>query len=168
MLKQILLGEFLHEAENTRKLLNAIPDSALDYRPQPYLWSIAELASHIAGIYDWYEPTYLQDSFDLATYQYDTGDISKAINIVQKFEENVVKAQKAIENSDESTYSNDWTLKSGDQVFVGPMPKTMMIRAFLCSHLYHHRGELIAYLRVTGNNVPGLYGPSYEEFHGKM
>ena len=28
MIKQALLGEFLHEAENTRKLLKAIPDSA--------------------------------------------------------------------------------------------------------------------------------------------
>ena len=33
MIVQSLLGEFLYEAENTRKLLQAIPDSALDYKP---------------------------------------------------------------------------------------------------------------------------------------
>ena len=33
MIKQALLGEFLHEAENTRKILQAIPDSALDWKP---------------------------------------------------------------------------------------------------------------------------------------
>jgi hypothetical protein len=43
MIKQALLGEFLHEAENTRKLLQAIPDSALDWKPsektgQPVSW----------------------------------------------------------------------------------------------------------------------------------
>jgi len=43
MLVQSLLGEFLHEAENTRKLLNAIPDSALDWKPsektgRPHNW----------------------------------------------------------------------------------------------------------------------------------
>ncbi len=45
MIKQALLGEFLHEAENRRKLLQAIPDTALDYRPQPHLWSYAQNTS---------------------------------------------------------------------------------------------------------------------------
>lgn len=163
MIKQGLLSEFEYEAENTRKLLNAIPDSALDYRPQPHLWSIAELASHVAEIYNWYDDTYNTDSFNFAGYQYDKGDITKASTIVGKFEENVAKAKEAILKSDEATYFNDWALMFGDQVAVGPMPKMAMIRSFLNNHLYHHRGELIAHLRVTGNKVPGLYGPTYEE-----
>jgi uncharacterized damage-inducible protein DinB len=52
MIKEALLGELLQEAEGTRKLLQAIPDSALGYRPQPQLWSIAQLASHIAEVYN--------------------------------------------------------------------------------------------------------------------
>ncbi|RYG00925.1 MAG: damage-inducible protein DinB, partial [Chitinophagaceae bacterium] len=28
---------------------------------------------------------------------------------------------------------------------------------------YHHRGELVVYLRATGNKVPGMYGPTYED-----
>ena len=71
--------------------------------------------------------------------------------------------EEAILKSDEATYFNDWALMFGDQVAVGPMPKIAMIRSFLNNHLYHHRGELIAHLRVTGNKVPGLYGPTYEE-----
>ena len=166
MIKQGLLAEFEYEAENTRKLLNAIPDSALDYKPQQHLWSIAELASHVAEIYNWYEDTYNQDSFDLASYKYDKGDISKAANIVQKFEENVVKAKAAIEKFDENTYMKDWALKAGDVIYIGPMPKIAMIRSFINNHLYHHRGELVAHLRATGNKVPGLYGPTYEESQG--
>ncbi|TZF82651.1 damage-inducible protein DinB [Pedobacter sp. BS3] len=167
MIKQGLLGEFLHEAENTRKLLNMVPDSALDYRPQPHLWSVAELASHIAAIYGWYSGTFNVDEFDFATYHYEREDFSKAANIVRKFEENVAKAQKAIEDSDESTYFNDWILKAGGQIFIGPMPKMSAIRGFLYNHLYHHRGELVAHLRATGNKVPGLYGPAYEASQGK-
>ena len=166
MIRQALIGEFLHEAENTRKLLNAIPDSALDYRPQPHLWSVGQLASHIAEVYNWYDGTFNTDTFDMATYQYDKGDITKASNIVQKFEENVVKAQKVLENADESTLFNDWTLKAGDAVFIGPMPKIQAIRGFLYNHLYHHRGELVAHLRSTGNKVPGLYGPTYDDMQG--
>ena len=68
MIKQALLGEFMHEAESTRKLLNAIPDSALDYRPQPHLWSIGQLASHIAEVYNWFDCTFNQDGFDMGSY----------------------------------------------------------------------------------------------------
>ena len=86
MIKQALLGEFIHEADNTRKLLAMIPDSALGYRPQPHLWSVGELASHIAEVYNWYGATFNQDTFDMGTYQYNKGDISKASNIIEKFE----------------------------------------------------------------------------------
>ena len=167
MIKDALFGEFLHEAESTRKLLNAIPDSALEYRPQPHLWSVAELASHVAEIYNWYDDTFNSDAFNLANYQYEKCDNYKASNIVQKFEKKKKKAKQAIQNSDESTYFNNWELKSGDAVFIGPMQKVQMIRGFLYNHLYHHRGELVAHLRSTGNKVPGLYGPNYEESQGQ-
>ncbi len=163
MIKQALLGEFLYEAENTRKLLQAIPDTAMDYRPQPQLWSVAQLASHISSIYAWYEGVFSVDVFDFASFHYEREDISKAANIVTKFEENFIKAKNAIEASDEATYLNDWTMKSGEQIFIGPMPKVQAIRGFLYNHLYHHRGEMIAHLRASGNKVPGLYGPTYEQ-----
>jgi len=77
MMKQALLGEFAYEAANTRKLLNAIPDSALEYRPQPHLWSIGQHGSHIAEVYNWFGATIDQDVFDVGGYRYDKGDISK-------------------------------------------------------------------------------------------
>lgn len=163
MIKQGLIKEFLHEAENTRKLLKAIPDSALDYRPQPQLWSIAQLASHIAEMYNWYEDTFAVDEFDMATYKYDKGDITKAENIVEKFEENVAKAQKVLENSDESTYFNDWAMVMNGQTLMPPSPRIAMVRGFLFNHLYHHRGELVAHLRASGHKVPALYGPTYDD-----
>ncbi len=54
----------------------------------------------------------------MGTYQYDKGDISKAENIVAKFEENVAKAQKALEDSDENTYFNEWKMEmNGNTLF---------------------------------------------------
>lgn len=163
MIKQALLGEFLHEAENTRKLLKAIPDTALDFKPSDINWTTGQLASHIAEVYNWYEGTFNQDVFDMGTYQYDKGDISKAKNIVAKFEENVVKAQKAIENWDENTMMNEWKMEMDGKELFPPMPKIQVVRAFLYNHLYHHRGELVVYLRSTRNKVPGLYGPTADD-----
>jgi uncharacterized damage-inducible protein DinB len=163
MIKQALLGEMLYEAENTRKLLQAIPDSALEYRPQPHLWSVGQLASHIAEVYNWYDGTFNQDVFDMGAYKYDKGDISKGSNIVAKFEENFAQAKSAVENSDESQYMNTWRMQMGGQDIFPAMPKVQVIRGFLYNHLYHHRGELISHLRATGNKVPSLYGSNYEE-----
>jgi uncharacterized damage-inducible protein DinB len=96
-------------------------------------------------------------------YSYDKGDISKAENIVAKFEENVKKAQQVVENFDESTMMNPWKMTMGGQVAFPEMPKIQVIRAMLYNHLYHHRGELVVYLRSTGNKVPGLYGPTADD-----
>ena len=38
LLVQSLLGEFHHEAENVRKLLQAIPGNALNFKPSPRSW----------------------------------------------------------------------------------------------------------------------------------
>ena len=57
-----------------------IPDSSLSYRPQPHLWSVGELASHIAEVYNWYDVTFNQDAFEMSTYKYDKGDISMTMN----------------------------------------------------------------------------------------
>jgi uncharacterized damage-inducible protein DinB len=168
MMKQALLGEFAHEADSTRRLINAIPDSALDYRPQPHLWSIGQLASHIAEVYNWYGATIDQDVFDMGTYKYDKGDISKASNIAAKLEQNIAHAKKVLENADESTFMNPWHMQMGGQDIMPVMPKIQVIRGFLFNHLYHHRGELVAHLRASGNKVPSLYGPTYEESQAMM
>lgn len=164
MIVKGLMGEFLHEAEGTRKLLMAIPDSALDYKPSEKSWTTAQLASHIAEVYNWYEPTLHQDVFDMASYKYDKGDISKAANIVAKFEENVAKAKEALERATDESMFRDWKMTYGsDEPVIPIMPKVQVVRGFLFNHLYHHRGEMIVYLRSTGNKVPGLYGPTADD-----
>jgi len=50
MIVKSLVGEFLHEAENTRRLLKAIPDSSLGYKPAEHSWTLGQLASHIAEV----------------------------------------------------------------------------------------------------------------------
>ncbi len=163
MIVQSLLGEFMHEAENTRKILNAIPDSALDYRPQPHLWSTGQLASHIAEVYNWYDPTFNLDEFDMGTYKYDKGDISKTANIVARFEENVAQAQSVLESAKDENMMTTWRMTMGGQDMFPAMPRAIVVRGFLFNHLYHHRGELVMHLRAGGHKVPGLYGPTYEE-----
>ena len=163
MLKEILINEFLHEAENTRKLLKAIPDSALNWRPTERNWTTAELAAHVIGIYDWYIPVLTLTEFKLETHHYDRGDIRTATGLSTKFEDNVAKAQKALEAFDEAKIQDLWKMTLDGKEIIPATPRLAVVRNVLCNHLYHHRGELVVYLRLTGNKVPGLYGPSADD-----
>ncbi len=66
MLLQNLIGEFEHEVGNTRKLLLAVPQKDIRYKPSDISWTMGELAQHIATIYYWYVGTFTQDVYDLA------------------------------------------------------------------------------------------------------
>jgi len=168
MLRQALLGELQHEAENTRKLFNAIPDDVLEYKPNDFNWTIAGLASHCAEVYAWWPATLNQNVMEMAEYKYDKGDISNMESIKAKLEENIAIAVKSLEDYPEEKFMENWSMVMNGKEIMPPMPRVQVIRAFLMNHLYHHRGEVIAYLRANHKPVPGLYGPSYEEAQAAM
>lgn len=161
-----LIAEFEHEASGTRKLLQAIPEKDINYRPSPKSWTMGELAQHIASIYHWYSGVFSGTEYDLSKDNVERGspeDIQATINF---FEERVENAREALKNATEESLKEKWTMKFGDQVIMDSQPRSLVIRGFLYNHLYHHRGEMIVYLRATGNRVPGLYGPTAEEMAG--
>ncbi len=43
------------------------------------------------------------------------------------------------------------------------VPKGSVYRIFVMNHRVHHRGQLTVYLRMCGQPVPGLDGPSADE-----
>ncbi len=163
MIRESLLAELKYEADNTRKLFRAVPDDVLQYQPTDFNWTTATLAAHIATIYHWWDATLNQDVLEMSTYTYDPGDISNMESIMKKLEENISEAIGNLEQYPEEKFMDMWAMQMNGADIMPPMPRIQVIRSFLMNHLYHHRGELITYLRVNGKPVPGLYGPSYEE-----
>lgn len=163
MILQYLTQEFEHEVSNTRKLLQAVPEKDLGYKPAETSWTMGELAQHIATIYYWYVGTFNQDVYDITADHLERGDTNDIKATLALFESNVEKARHALKLLTEDKLQDDWTMKAGEKVVLGPMPRGAVARGFLFNHIYHHRGEMIVYLRATGNKVPGLYGPTFEE-----
>jgi len=124
---------------------------------------MGELAQHIATIYYWYVGSFTTDVYDMATDQLERGDTNDIEATIALFESNVEKARTAFDSLTEQSLEDDWTMKVGDRVVLGPMPRANVLRGFLFNHIYHHRGEMIVYLRATGNKVPNMYGPIYED-----
>ncbi|ACU02988.1 MULTISPECIES: DinB family protein [Pedobacter] len=163
MILQYLTQEFEHEVTSTRKLLQAVPQKDLGYKPSEISWTMGQLAQHIAIIYYWYVGTLTKDVYDMAGDHLERGDPNDIKATLALFESNVEKARAALKSLTEEKLQDNWTMKIGEQVVLGPMPRGIVSRGFLFNHIYHHRGEMIVYLRATGNKVPGMYGPTYEE-----
>lgn len=163
MILQYLTQEFEHEVSSTRKLLQAVPEKDLAYKPSETSWTMGELAQHIATIYYWYVGTITQDVYDISTDNLERGETNDIKATLALFESNVEKARAALKTLTEEKLQDNWTMKVGEQVVLGPMPRGIVARGFLFNHIYHHRGEMIVYLRATGNKVPGMYGPVYED-----
>ncbi|SHL38724.1 Uncharacterized damage-inducible protein DinB (forms a four-helix bundle) [Chitinophaga jiangningensis] len=166
-LLQALQTEFENEVNSTRRLLQAVPEKDLSYKPSPISWTMGELAQHIATIYYWYAGTLGQDVYDVAADRPERGSPNDIAATLQFFENNVEKARAALQQSTEESLAGNWTMKVGDRTVLGPMTRSVVARGFLFNHIYHHRGEMIVYLRATGNKVPGMYGPTYEDGLGK-
>lgn len=163
MIVEYLQQEFEQEVKSTRNLLNAIPEKDLAYKPSDLSWTMGQLAQHIATIYYWYAGTLMQDVYDMATDRMERGAADDIKATIALFETNVEKAREALSRLTEDKLRANWTMKVGEKTVLGPMPRGIVARGFLFNHIYHHRGELIVYLRATGNKVPGMYGPTYEE-----
>ncbi|MES2650723.1 MAG: DinB family protein [Bacteroidota bacterium] len=160
---QYLIQEFENEVNNTRKLLQAIPEKDLGYKPSEISWTMGELAQHIATIYYWYVGTFNMDVYDITADHLERGDTNDIKATLALFESNVEKARTAFQSLTEQKLQEDWIMKAGEKVVLGPLPRRIVLRGFLFNHIYHHRGEIIVYLRATGNKVPSIYGPTYEQ-----
>ena len=78
------------------------------------------------------------------------------------FDKHSAAAREALAKVSDADMMKNWKLLAGGrEIFT--LPKIACIRGMCMNHLYHHRGQLTVYFRLTGVPVPGLYGPSADE-----
>jgi uncharacterized damage-inducible protein DinB len=147
------------EAPLTQRLLAAVPDGNLSYRPDPKSRTAVELTAFVAG----HAPI-------LATLL-QTGEVKGAQSAPPKsikdaagvFAAMMPQVDKALKSVDEKT----WEAKVGNiygpdgSVFLsGPVGTLAWATLF---DLIHHRGQLSTYVRPMGGKVPSIYGPSADD-----
>ncbi len=159
----LLLPEFDQEMASTRRVLERVPDGAFGWKPHEKSYTMGQLASHIANMIKWTEPTMAETSFDLATVTPEEMNrtAQDRAEVLAWFDESVAAARRAL-NRPDADYFVPWTLKRGDAVFF-TMPRYTCVRSFCLSHVVHHRAQLGVYLRLQNVAVPGVYGPSADE-----
>lgn len=162
---QSILPEFDQEMANTRKTLERIPDSKLDWKAHQKSNTMGWVGSHLAEIPEWVEGTLTRDSWDFSPpgeEPYRTPILNSSRQMVEVFDQNVATARRAIESTSDEAFAKNWSLLwQGETVFT--MPRTAVIRSFVLNHTIHHRAILTVYLRLNDIPVPALYGPSADE-----
>jgi uncharacterized damage-inducible protein DinB len=164
-ISESLLPEFDQEMANTRKTLERIPDDKLAWKPHEKSYTMGALATHIATIPGWAQPTIEQDDLDLAppgAPPYQVLPINSRQEALEKFDTNVAAARAAIAGASDEHLSRPWSLLAGGQT-IFTMPRTAVLRGFILSHIIHHRAQLGVYLRINDVPVPSIYGPSADE-----
>ncbi len=67
----------------------------------------------------------------MSAYKHDKGDITKAANIVAKFEENFVAAKAALESATDDSMFTEWKMIMGGTEPIFPvMPRMQVVRGF--------------------------------------
>jgi uncharacterized damage-inducible protein DinB len=156
-----LLTEFDQEMDNTRKMLERVPEGKLGWKPHAKSMTMGRLADHIAQMVGWISDSMNQDVTDLSGYQ-PPPEPTRPQEIADKFDRNRVAARKALAATTDQAFQRQWKLTSGDKVFL-EMPRFAMYRSMIMNHIVHHRAQLGIYLRLNEVAVPGMYGPSADE-----
>lgn len=167
-ISQTLLPEFDQEMQNTRKLLECVPDDRPDYKPHPKSMPLARLAGHVAELPSWAVNTIRMDSLDLTPASgegFKPTLLTTRQALLDLFDKNVAEAREAIAGASDEHLGQIWSL-----IFKGhtvmQMPRAAVLRSVVMNHMIHHRAQLGVYLRLNDIAIPGMYGPSADE--GRM
>jgi len=157
-----LIADFAAEVSNTRKLLEAVPEGQLDWKPHQKSSSLAALAGHIAETPNWLG-TMLEDEMDFAAMtDYVPFVPTTKAELLEAFEQGAAAFAAPLEGQDDAFMSATWTMRKEDQVLM-QAPRGQLMRSILLHHLIHHRGQLTVYLRMLNVPVPATYGGSADE-----
>lgn len=162
---QSMLPEFDHEMQNTRKVLERVPDAQWGWKPHEKSGTVGWLAGHVATMPGWIGMTMQTDELDYAPVDgpsYEPPKIENRQQLLAEFDKNAAEARKALAEASDADMMKDWTLKAGGQT-IFTMPRVACVRGMVLNHLIHHRAQLTVYYRLLDVPVPGLYGPSADE-----
>ena len=156
-----ILAELDFEAQSTRRLLEAVPEDKLDWRPHEKAMTLGQLAMHVAML-----PGNAVEVSSADTMTLPEQDLPQAPNcdaLLQALDESLTAARRYLTDLDDNRALASWNLVRQDGTEVMSLARISVLRTFMLNHWYHHRGQLSSYLRQVGAKVPAIYGPTADE-----
>jgi len=147
--------QWTQEIENTQKTFKHLTDKSLTHEFSPNVRNLGRLAWHITQtIPEMIERTGLH----VAGPKLDDPIPSSAKAIFKSYNDAAISLIDQIKSN-----WTDATLEVQDEMYGQKWKRGSTLTA-LINHQIHHRGEMIVLMRLAGLAVPGLYGPTREEW----
>ncbi|MGD8188710.1 DinB family protein [Brevibacillus ginsengisoli] len=144
-----------NNAKGTQRILDTLTDESLSQAVTPQDRTLGRMAWHIvASIPEMLGRTGL--TFEAP--EHDAPVPATAKEIAEGYRQASEGMLKAIE-----TNWTDATLKETDDMYGEQWPKGLTL-TILIEHEIHHRGQMTVLMRQAGLPVPGVFGPSREEW----
>ena len=162
-LTDLFLSELDREAPRTRRALQHVPQGKDEWAPHPKSMPLGRLAGLVATMPSWITLILNQDELDL-TPPPGSGQYQQPApgTLAEALDGHVTKARESLSRTnDDFLLSTKWRLRAHGQVVMDE-PRHVVLRDTL-NHLAHHRGQLTVYLRLCGQTVPAIYGPSADD-----
>jgi uncharacterized damage-inducible protein DinB len=157
-----LLRELESEVPASCRVLERIPGERLEWRPHPRSLSAGQLGLHVASIPGNVTRLAHTSGFDIANAPATYPSAASAAHLLDTFERSVHSLRGVLLNMDDAVATETWRLSFGGRE-IATWSRATLIRTMGLNHWYHHRGELVVYLRVMGIAVPVVYGRSADE-----
>lgn len=160
-----LLAQLDAEHHSSRRVIERVTDDMLGWRPHEKSWTALELATHLANLVSWGAMILTTEELDFASdamKDWKPPTAEDAAAAVALLDQNVAQVRGILEGMSDEDLEATWTMRSGDQVFSAD-PRIFAFTHWVLSHQSHHRGELVVYLRLNDEPVPGIFGPSADE-----
>lgn len=151
---EFLIADFENEMQTTLRVIEAVPKSHLDYRPDEKSKTGLGLVRHLALEDEWLLNCIANGEFTPPPDDTDACGIMSAADAVARYKEKVPAALARVR-----AMSGENLGKVIDLFGVIQAPGINFL-AMTIKHSVHHRGQLSTYLRPMGGKVPGIYGPS--------
>jgi uncharacterized damage-inducible protein DinB len=163
-MSELFLPQLDAETARSRKALERVPEGHADWKPHEKSMPLGYLATLVATMPAWIAMTVEQDALDLRPpggggYQPPTW--STNAELVQILESSAAQGRKALAGASDEHLQTTWKLLVGGRVAMESPRHVVVADTF--THLAHHRGQLTVYLRLLGQPVPAIYGPSADE-----
>ena len=157
----VLLAEMDQEAQSTARVLERVPQAQLSWRPHAKSFSLGQLALHVATIPGNVAQLASQQSIPEPP-QFVQAEAATAAELVPALKASLAKAREVLGGMDDAKLMETWRLMSGGKEIMA-MPRAAVARMIMLNHWYHHRGQLLVYLRMHDVPLPSVYGPTADE-----
>lgn len=149
------IQDWQHESGLTQKILDTLTDESLSQQVIDGHRTLGQLAWHVVtSLHEMLSRTGL--TFEAATHDQQVPTSANEIaNSYRTSSENLITALKE--------QWKDETLQEVVDMYGEQWPNGLTL-SIVNSHQIHHRGQMTILMRQAGLRVPGVYGPSLEEW----